>query len=108
MARRAAKVDANQKIIVKALRDAGATVQHLHAVGAGCPDLLVGHRGLSHLVEVKDGKKPPSARKLTPDQVVWHRDWRGSPVHVVKSVTEALAVLGIEPVTDIEHRGKIG
>ena len=108
MARRAAKVDANQREVVKALRKAGATVQHLHAVGAGCPDLLVGYKGGNHLVEVKDGHKPPSARKLTPDQVVWHRDWRGSPVHVVKSVTEALAVLGIEPVTDIEHRGKIG
>ena len=107
MARRAAKVDANQREVVKALRKAGATVQHLHAVGAGCPDLLVGYKGGNHLVEVKDGHKPPSARKLTPDQVVWHRDWRGN-AHVVKSVTEALAVLGIEPVTDIEHRGKIG
>ena len=107
MGRRAAKVDANQKQVVKALRDAGATVQHLHAVGAGCPDLLVGYKGGNHLVEVKDGHKPPSARKLTSDQVVWHRDWRGT-AHVVKSITEALAVLGIEPVTDIEHRGKIG
>ena len=107
MARRAAKVDANQKIVVKALRSAGATVQHLHAVGAGCPDLLVGFRGINYLIEVKDGKKPPSARKLTDDQVIWHRDWRGN-AHVVKSVTEALAVLGLMPTVEIEHRGEIG
>ena len=45
---------------------------------------------------------------LANNQVEWHRDWRGSKVHVVKSVTEALAVLGLMPTTDIEHRGPIG
>jgi hypothetical protein len=94
MPRYAAKVDANQKEIVSIYRKAGATVQHLHAVGEGCPDLLVGYRGANYLVEVKDGAKVPSARKLTPDQVVWHRDWRGS-VRVVKDTTEALAVIGL-------------
>lgn len=39
---RAAKVDKNQPEIVEALRAEGAVVQHLHAVGVGCPDLLVG------------------------------------------------------------------
>lgn len=107
MGRRASRTDANQKIVVKALRDAGATVQHLHAVGDGCPDLLVGFRGSSHLVEVKDGKKPPSARKLTPDQVEWHGAWKGSPVHVVKSVTEALAVIGLGLTTDVPVIGSI-
>lgn len=91
--RRAAKVDANQAEIVAALRKAGASVQHLHAVGAGCPDLLVGFRGRNLLVEVKDGNKSPSARKLTPDQVAWHDAWRGQ-VAVVKDVTEAMKLLG--------------
>jgi hypothetical protein len=92
--RRAAKVDANQSEIVAAFRKAGATVTPLHAVGQGCPDLLVGFRGVNYLVEVKDGAKPPSARKLTPDQVSWHDTWRGQ-VAVVKSAAEALALLGI-------------
>jgi DNA-binding NarL/FixJ family response regulator len=39
---RAAKVDANQTEITAALRQMGATVQHIHTVGKGCPDLLVG------------------------------------------------------------------
>lgn len=94
MARRAARVDANQKIIVKALRQSGATVEHLHAVGSGCPDILVGYRGSNYLMEIKDGKKPPSGRKLTPDQVEWHGAWRGQ-VAIVKSVTEALSVIGV-------------
>lgn len=92
--RRAARVDKNQAEIVAALRKAGATVQPLHAVGDGCPDLAVGYRGVNYMVEVKDGAKPPSARKLTSDQVSWHDAWRGQ-VCVVKDVTEALALLGI-------------
>lgn len=87
--RRAAKVDDNQAEIVAALRKIGASVQPLHAVGQGCPDLLVGWRGITSLLEVKDGKKPPSARKLTPDQEKWHAAWMGQ-VTVVETVEQAI------------------
>lgn len=60
------RIDANQPDIVKALRKMGAFVQSLAAVGDGCPDLLVGFRGKTYLIEVKDGDKPPSKRALTP------------------------------------------
>lgn len=90
---RAAKVDENQKQIVKVLRDMGCSVQHLHAVGAGCPDLLVGYKGFNILLEIKDGSKSPSRQKLTSDQHSWHLGWRGH-VDVVNSVDSAiLAVL---------------
>ena len=89
---RAAKTDANQAAIVAALRAAGATVESLHRVGGGVPDILVGYRGRSYPVEIKDGSKPPSARTLTPDQVRWHAAWKGD-VYVVESVAEALDVL---------------
>lgn len=92
--RRAAKVDANQAEIVEALRIVGCTVQPLHAVGKGCPDLLAGRGGVNYLIEVKDGRKPPSARTLTPDQVEWHDLWRGQ-VAVVSSVKEALEAVGV-------------
>lgn len=91
--RRAAKVDANQSEIVAALRGVGCSVQPLHAVGGGVPDLLVGTGGVNMLVEVKDGSKPPSARRLTPDQREWHEAWRGN-VCVVSSVPEALTLVG--------------
>lgn len=90
--RRAAKVDANQTEIVQALRQAGAVVQSLAAVGNGCPDLLVGYRNRLFLLEVKDGSKPPSAQKLTPDQVEWHRVWQGHVV-VVNGVESAIAAI---------------
>jgi hypothetical protein len=90
--RRAAKVDANQAEIVEALRKIGASVQSLHAVGQGCPDLLVGWRGIVSLLEVKDGSKPPSARKLTEDQVKWHAEWRGQ-VAVVENVEQAIEAI---------------
>jgi len=86
---RAAKVDENQKEIVKALRTLGCSVQHLHNVGAGCPDLLIGYKGFNILLEIKDGNKSPSQQKLTSDQIIWHRDWRGH-VNVVNSSEQAI------------------
>jgi hypothetical protein len=91
---RAAKIDANQPAIVKALRSVGCTVQHLHQVGSGCPDILCAIDGQLFLVEIKDGSKPPSAQKLTPDQVIWHAGWKAE-VHVVNSIEGALAVARI-------------
>lgn len=92
--RRAAKVDANQEQIVDALRAVGATVQTLAAVGKGVPDLLVGYQGKTLLLEVKDGRRPPSEKRLTEDQLVWHGAWRGGPLAVVDGVDAALRALG--------------
>ena len=92
--RRAARTDRNQTEIVAALRKCGCTVQILAAVGAGCPDLLVGRCGDNYLLEVKDHAKPPSDRKLTPDQIEWHHTWRGQKA-VVTNVIEALQAVGV-------------
>lgn len=93
MARRAPKVDANQRAIVEALRAVGASVQTLASVGCGTPDLLVGYQARNHLIEVKDGGKPPSARRLTREQIAWHQTWQGR-VFVANSADEALAIIG--------------
>lgn len=90
--RRRARVDSNQAEITAALRKAGASVQPLHSIGKGCPDLLVGFRGRNLLFEVKDGNKPPSAQELTPDGFKWSRMWIGQ-YHIVRSADEALACL---------------
>lgn len=83
------KRDANQAEIVEALRKAGASVHDLADVGKGFPDLLVGYAGREWLMEVKapDGE-------LTPDQVDFIQTWHGA-VHVVRSVDDALAMIGI-------------
>lgn len=80
------RVDNCQVQVVKALRDLGATVQHLHAVGKGCPDIVVGFKGKNLLFEIKDGDK----KKLTPDQVIWHRDWKGQ-VQVITNIDDVIA-----------------
>ena len=92
---RAAKVDANQIQVVSALRAAGATVQSLAGVGKGVPDLLVGHQGHTLLMEVKDGDKSPSQRKLTEDQLKWHREWNGGTLAVVDGPEAALRALRV-------------
>jgi hypothetical protein len=78
------RVDNNQTQIVKALRDMGCTVEHLHAVGKGCPDILVGFKARNFLLEIKDGDK----KVLTPDQFNWHRLWKGQ-VNVVTNIDDA-------------------
>lgn len=90
--RLAARIDANQAAIASALRRAGCNVLSLAALGGGCPDLLVHRAGQIHLLEIKDGTKPPSKRKLTPHQAIFHRAW---PVHLVTSEIEALAAVGL-------------
>jgi hypothetical protein len=63
-------------------------------VGRGCPDLLVGHRGRNVLLEVKDGSKPESRRRLTPDEQTWQSAWAGQ-VQTVETVEQALGALGL-------------
>lgn len=90
--RHAARIDANQDQIVTALRAMGATVR-IVTQGNGLPDLLVGFRGVTILMEVKDGQKVPSARKLTPAEQKFFEEWRGGIVAIVNSVDEAIDLL---------------
>lgn len=91
--RRAAKIDTNQRAIVEALRAAGCSVQPLHTVGHGVPDLLVGHGRQNYLLEIKR-TGPPSARKLTEDEDKWHLAWMGQ-VATVQTIEEALHAVGL-------------
>lgn len=104
MHRRIARIDSNQGDITAALRQMGATVQHLHTLGQGAPDLAVGWQGVNLFLEIKDGSKPPSKRRLTPDEQEWHESWRGQ-VAIVESVEDAVALLNfVTGVTDARHR----
>ena len=72
---RAKRIDDNQGHIIRALRLRGVRVLSLAAMGNGVPDLLVARGDKMVLVEVKDGAKPPSARKLTALQQEFHALW---------------------------------
>ena len=85
----AKKVDKNQVVVVKTIRDYGAQVFHLHTQGGGIPDLLVCYNDHTILMEVKDGPE----KKLTPMQITLFANWQGGPLHRVNSCEEAINVL---------------
>jgi hypothetical protein len=85
--RRAARVDANQIQIVSALRAAGAYVWII-----GLPvDLLVGYKGHTFLMEVKDGSK----KRLTKLQETFFEGWTGSTLCRVDGPEAALRMIGV-------------
>ena len=88
--RRAAKVDGNQREIVRALRDVGASVILTHQVGQGCPDAIVGFRGVNYLSEIKMLRG-----RLTDDQVALHNTWQGAPIKIIRSIDDALRMIGV-------------
>lgn len=99
MSRYARRTDGNHAAIRDALRKVpGLVVVDTHALGDGFPDLALGWRGRWVLVEIKDPAKPPSARRLTPDEEKFHRAAQagGLPCFVVETVEDCLRVIGTE------------
>ena len=92
--RRANRIDANQNEIVDALRAAGAVVRII-SQGEGIPDLLVGYNGFTILMEVKDGDKVPSKRKLTEAEQKFFDEWEGGLLVIVNNVQEAVDMLKV-------------
>ena len=79
-----ARVDDNQKQIVRFLREKGVTVAITSSMGKGFPDLVCGYKNKNILLELKDGNKPASAQILTPEQRLFHASWDGQ-IAVVNS-----------------------
>lgn len=108
MIRRAARRDANEPVIVEALRAAGASVEIRGESGE--PDLMVGYRGVTYHLEVKLPLGPRGGNKsrgtgaarlsaggdgtLSKDQIEWWIAWRGAPPVIVRTPDEALAAIG--------------
>ncbi len=90
--RHAAKVDVNQPEIVKAFRKAGASVKPVHQI-KGFVDILVGYCGIDQLVEIKDGTKPPSARKLSEAEQEFWDGWKGRKPVIVISIDDVAPLL---------------
>jgi hypothetical protein len=85
--RHAARVDKNQEEIVSALRSAGAYVWII-----GLPvDLLVGYKGQTFLVEVKNGPR----KRLTALQDDFFNNWSGSTLARIDGSEAALRMIGV-------------
>ena len=96
--RRAAHIDKSQPAIVAALRAIGASVQSLAPVGQGCPDLVVGYKGVNVLIEAKTVGEGHD--KLNAMQTEWHEAWAGQ-VATVRTPEEAqLEVIRISTALD--------
>jgi Holliday junction resolvase len=92
--RRAARVDANHAEITGTLRQCGWVVHDTSGTGGGFPDLVIAKAGRLVMVEVKDGKKCLSARRLTKAEAAfWAKFGKaGVWVVIVESVEEAVAL----------------
>jgi len=87
------RTDSNHAEIIKALRNIpNLSVFSTHEVGKGFPDIVIGYKGINYLIEIKDGNKPPSARKLTPDEVKFHQEWSGQ-ISIIKNLDELLQII---------------
>ena len=92
--RYASKVDSNQSEIVKALRNCGAFVFLTYQLKNSC-DCIVYYRGNTYTVEIKDGSKPISARKLTEGEQEFKAKIESVDCKywVIESVDDAISML---------------
>ena len=87
------RTDRNHAEIINALRKIpNLSVFSTHEVGKGFPDIVIGYKGVNYLIEIKDGNKPPSARKLTDAELQFHSNWRGQ-IKIVNNLNEVLNLL---------------
>ena len=84
------RVDLNQSSIVRDLRKAGAVVWILSDLGH-VPDLLVGFRGHTFLLEIKN--KAGRGVKLTDAEQEFFDTWCGGPAKMITNIDEALELL---------------
>lgn len=80
--RRAAKVDDNQREVVALFRKLGWSVLITSQL-KNCIDIVVSKQGRTIAVEIKDGKKPPSARKLSEGELKFKEMWQGEYALVI-------------------------
>jgi len=87
------RTDSNHAEIIKALRKIpNLSVFSTHEVGKGFPDIVIGYKGINYLIEIKDGKKSPSQRKLTDAELDFHLSWNGQ-IDTIKNLDELLQII---------------
>lgn len=86
--------DDNHHEITDALTAAGWLVADTSQVGNGFPDLIAIRHGLVEFIEVKDGSKPPSKRRLSSDEQVTALQFAqaGKRIRVIETVEQAVSL----------------
>lgn len=75
MSKFARRIDRNHQEIIAVFRYMECVVKDLSSCGNGVPDLCVHMGGMPHFVEIKDGTKTLSGRKVTKAQIDWAETW---------------------------------
>ena len=75
--RRAARTDANHKEIINAFRAIGFSIFDTSKLGQGFGDCVIARSDLTAIVEIKDGAKAASQRRLTKPEQGFKDAWRG-------------------------------
>ena len=60
----------------------------------------MGFRGRNYLLEIKDGTLPPSRKKLTHDEKLFHFGWHGQ-VAIVYSAEDAVKYIQSREVVEV-------
>jgi hypothetical protein len=84
--------DDNHTDIVGTFRAIGFSVLDTANLGGGAPDLFVANHMATWAIEIKDGTKPPSARKLTPDEQKFRDTWQGRYA-IIESANDVIALV---------------
>jgi hypothetical protein len=87
---RNARVDDNQPEIVKEFRRLGWYVLIISQL-KNCCDIMVSKGGVTIAIEIKDGSKPPSARKLSKGEQEFKDDWLGR-WELVESIDDVINI----------------
>lgn len=86
------KKDDNHNEIVQVFREVGARILETYMVAdTGCDFIALLNQRV-FVVEVKDGSKPPSSRKLTLNEICAREYWAEN-FHVIESVDDAIKVI---------------
>jgi hypothetical protein len=96
MSRRLKRKDANHSACTEAVRAVGAvTIDCTGDPSIGFDEIWL-WRGQTFLIEIKDGSKPASRRRLTPNERQRHADAARVDVtiHIIETTDQALQLIG--------------
>lgn len=82
--------DNNHKEIVSALEKIGVSVLDLSNNGGGAPDLCLGYRGITKLLEIKNKEFSYGKKGLAKKQSKFAEGWNGSNIGTATTIDEAI------------------